>query len=139
LDGGASLSDTESIYKDNAAISGGVYNLVDSTAILDTVTVENNLALYGGAIYALDACDIQVTKSKFVHNTARVSGGTIVIQQSSLNRVEKACVISQSEISHSNAGNEGGTVYLENEGMLLEIKDTVIRNTTAKDGSGGFA
>jgi predicted outer membrane repeat protein len=109
LEGGASLSDSESIYKDNAAISGGVYNFVDSTAILDTVTVENNLALYGGAIYALDACDIQVSKSKFVHNTARVSGGTIVIQQSSLNRVEKACLISQSEISHSNAGNEGGT------------------------------
>jgi predicted outer membrane repeat protein len=80
LEGGASLSDSESIYKDNAAISGGVYNLVDSTAILDTVTVENNLALYGGAIYALDACDIQVSKSKFIHNTARVSGGTIVIQ-----------------------------------------------------------
>ena len=48
-------------------------------------------------------------------------------------------MISQSEISHSNAGNEGGTVYLENEGMLFEIKDSIIRNTTAKDGSGGFA
>jgi hypothetical protein len=30
-------------------------------------------------------------------------------------------------------------MYLENEGMQLEIKDTVIRYTTAKDGSGGFA
>ena len=119
MEGGASLSDTDSIYKDNAAISGGVYSFVDSSGTLDTVTLENNLALYGGAIYALDACEIQVTKSKFIHNTAKVSGGTIVMQQSSLNRVEKACVISQTEISHSNAGNEGGTVYLENEGMLL--------------------
>ena len=48
-------------------------------------------------------------------------------------------MIKDSFITHSNAASEGGTVYLENEGMMLEIKNTSIKNTTAKSGSGGFA
>ncbi len=48
-------------------------------------------------------------------------------------------MIDQSEISDSYAGMEGGTVYLENEGIKVEIRNTKIRNTTAKGGSGGFA
>lgn len=78
---GGSLIDTNSIYKYNAAIYGGAYNLEDTKATIVNSSVSNNYVKYGGAFYIVDKSDVDIKNSVFRNNFATIRGGTMMIQQ----------------------------------------------------------
>lgn len=86
---GGTLNDTNSQYRDNAGIYGGVYFTRDTSVNLTKINATNNFALYGGVLYLVDNSDLIVRSSTFTNNFALIRGGTMMIQRESLTYQDK--------------------------------------------------
>jgi hypothetical protein len=132
------VKDEGSRYTNMNAVYGGVYYLKDSFAEINGIEVKNSLTQYGGVIYSVDSSRFTITKSKFQNTQASYSGGAILILRSSLLRKVDTISISDTEITDTYANSEGGTIYLENDGIDLLLINVKVRNTSARYASGGF-
>jgi hypothetical protein len=132
------VKDEGSRYTNMNAVYGGVYYLKDSFAEIEGIEVKNSLTQYGGVIYSVDSSRFNITKSKFQNTQASYSGGAILILRSSLLRKVDTISISETEITDTYANSEGGTIYLENDGIDLSLINVKVKNTSARYASGGF-
>lgn len=112
-DGGAVRNDygtstiTECTFSYNNANDEGGAISNDGTCTVDRCTFIGNSAIYGGAILTSDPMDI--TKSSFTSNTAEY-GGAIY------NYVSQYVTVSKSTFKSNHANNEGGAIYITDEG-----------------------
>ncbi len=105
-----------SVFEDNdvedgAGIGGGAIMLANNSwaDISDTSFINNSAEPgQGGAIYAVQNADLQVTRSLFAGNDATTDGGAIFIER---NNVSPANEISHSVFSGNKADREGGAIY----------------------------
>ena len=67
-----------------------------------------------------------------------INGGVLMILRSSLERKSNNIKIKATNIENCLANAEGGTLFLENDGINLVIEESFIKNTTARYSSGGF-
>jgi len=96
------------------------------------LTVENcnftdNNAAYGGAISILGDDDVKITNTKFINNTASISGGAIDANDA---------IIDNCEFTDNHAGN-GGAVLIWNYTSIKNSRFT--KNTAAKNGGAVYA
>ena len=127
------------ITDNNATIHGGAFYAVNST--LDTCTsargdkvyievdranvtvesqviVRNNSALAGGAIYATDYTTIIMSGVALLDNTAEVSGGAMVLNNSRIDNVYRGILLFSGNIVTSAAG-KGGALHVTNRDCVI--------------------
>jgi predicted outer membrane repeat protein/parallel beta-helix repeat protein len=92
-------------FTGNAATQiGGVFDMINSTAIINNCLFLSNEATAGGAIYT-DHCSITLSGCTFNSNTASGNGGALYLHANTPTLVD--CTIS------NNSGLRGGGMYLD--------------------------
>eukprot|EP00210_Caulerpa_lentillifera_P003958 g3777.t1 len=150
----SSLSVFDSVFSSNEARGNGVVHLLDSNLTLQSVTMTNNSAETGGALYAYRA-NINITNSTFEKSSASRSGGSIYMEQANATLEDMTlqsneakedcggvCVYRTSYLNASNltiqsssAGNVGGGIAVDNSSSIL-CYSCMILNNRADRGAG---
>lgn len=109
--------DSYSVYRNNRAKQGGAYYFKDANANISHILAINNSAEYGGAIQSEDSTNFNAESSTFINNYATQAGGTISVIRSTLVRTLNTVILSNCVITGSFSEFQGGTLYLENDGI----------------------
>lgn len=110
---------------------GGVFCRGENTLTMDSVKVRGNQGYMGAGLYS-EECDVTITDSNFVLNTAIWTGGAIAVTGGDVQLIS-------TEVFKNDAGNNGGGFYVggNSSSPLVTLEDsTVIENTAGTMGGG---
>ncbi|MCM2374920.1 FG-GAP-like repeat-containing protein [Aporhodopirellula aestuarii] len=101
----------------------------NTIAMIDTVTITNNTADFGGGVYA-SGVDLTIEDATTISgNSVSVDGGGVYIDGGSVS-------ILSTTISGNTAGDSGGGVYVDSGALTLEVS-TISNNQALGSDSGG--
>jgi parallel beta-helix repeat protein len=121
---------TDSLFRENSAVSGGAISTLYGTVDIDfdTLLEENQASGHGGAIHN-DMGELTIYNSTIRDNTAEMWGGGIYIHYGTLS-------LTRVLLEGNQAVAAGGGVY--SQGGILTISDTNIHQNQADAGGGIF-
>lgn len=102
----------------------------DGNLTLDDVTITGSTGTNGGALFAYNRGDLDITGSTFADNAANYVGGAINANNSG------TVTITGSIFTNNDAGTSGGAVYAYNED--IEVTDSTFTGNSAVDKGGGL-
>jgi len=123
------LSGGNGYYCSPYMCGGGLY-LNYSDVTLESVTLSNNAAARGGAIY-LENSSLYLSNSTITGNDADTYGGGIYVTETS------QLTVSSSTLEDNSAPIRGGSLYIE-EGSTASLVDTTIADNRAGASGGGI-
>jgi hypothetical protein len=110
---------------------GGLYCRGANTVTLDGVKLRGNQGYMGAGLYS-EECDITVTDSSIVLNSAIWTGGGVAVTGGTVELIN-------SEVFKNDAGNNGGGFYIggNSSSPLVVVEDSVVNANTAGTLGGG--
>ena len=116
------IEDSGSVYKGNSALYGSALYIESGEANILNVEYTGNYARYGGAIYVYDKAALNFNNCTFRNNFALLYGGAIaVMSSSSISGSNLYINFTSSYFYDSYSGNLGGTFYLDNLALDVNI------------------
>lgn len=110
----------QNCYSDS--YGGAIYADNNSQVNITHTNINNNTAYRGGAIYTYDNSQINITHTNITQNNATYRGGAIYADYNS------QININHTNITQNNAGTWGGAIYaLESQ---ITMKESIIKNNT---------
>jgi len=140
------MTDTESHYLNNAALTGGIFYIEYSTVTLTGVEIETTYAVDGGVFYGYDKSTLTVQSSSTRTSTITATsvlgqGGIGYFAENPSYAVATdtyKIVFKDTSIATTEAYLEGGAFYLDSEQLVHMTLETVtMTGTSSKTKAGG--
>ena len=125
---GGSINITNNTFTDSSALLGGAIFMTDNSTVsmYGSNIIENNTALYGGGIAALDS-QLQLFNTVFENNTASYGGG-LYARNTECN--------GNALFTKNVAFEGGGAIYASKSAFFWTENTTIIKSNSAIDGGG---